>query len=217
MPARLAACKDDAAQSSTVSKAQSGLIISTLVVPALPTLSMRYGDARHGEGRRLTRSQFANLNVTSTASLYHAHLTHPMPVTRGADMYAPRDLPSFPFATMFSWSLEECVPQLVGLLPARDELFGYLESFQRRAYVCFFPHIPPEITASEVDRFLSDREKNTEKCPDMLALLFAALALGWQHSIWDKARGEWEADTTKEARGGDVFSEPFAPSNSFSV
>jgi hypothetical protein len=45
--AKLAACIDDAVQSSTVFKGQSGPTISISVALALRTLSMRYGDVRH--------------------------------------------------------------------------------------------------------------------------------------------------------------------------
>ena len=146
------------------------------------------------------------MNITPTPAYSVAHLTHAMP--RGADMYAPRDLPLYPFATMFSWSLEECIPQLLHCLPPKNELFDYLDSFQRRVHVCFFPHIPTEITRNEVERFLDDATKNTEKCPDMLALLFSALALGSQHSVWDKSGGKWVAGAMEEeSKRGNLYGE----------
>ena len=127
-------------------------------------------------------------------------------------MYAPRDLPLFPFATLFSWDMEECIPQLLRCLPPKDKLFAYLEAFQNRAHLCFFPHVPTETTKAEVDRFLSDASTNTEKCPDMLALIFAALALGSQHGVWDKCGGKWVAGAVEdEAKSGNIFSELATP------
>ncbi|KAF2875925.1 hypothetical protein BDV95DRAFT_603321 [Massariosphaeria phaeospora] len=140
-----------------------------------------------------------NLDPASTQSL--AHL---MP--RGADMYAPRNPPPHPFATLFKATPEECIPELLSCLPSRMELLEYLDSFQKRVHVCSFPHVPVEITKSEVERFLSDARKNAQMCPDMLALLFAALALGSQHSGWDKAGGQWKADVMKEeSQRGNVY------------
>ena len=124
-------------------------------------------------------------------------------------MYAPPDLPLYPFGTLFSWAVEDCVPQLLHCLPKMDVLLGYLETFQRRVQVCFFPHVPAEITKSEVERFMSDPKKNSEKCPDMLALLFAALALGSQHCVWDKCGGRWVAGAMEEeSKKGNLYSEP---------
>jgi hypothetical protein len=65
-----------------------------------------------------------------------------------------------------------------------------------------------EISRSEVERFLADPKKNAQMCPDFLALLFAAIALGAQHSVWDKAGGQWDPDQLDmESRKGNVYSE----------
>jgi hypothetical protein len=125
---------------------------------------------------------------------------------RGADMYTPRNPPPYPFATLFKGTPDECIPELLSVLPQRDELFSYLDSFQKRVHVCSFPLIPTEITKSEVERFLSDARRNAQMCPDMLALLFAALALGSQHCVWDKCGGKWVASVMKEeSQKGDVY------------
>ncbi|KAF2010673.1 hypothetical protein BU24DRAFT_496612 [Aaosphaeria arxii CBS 175.79] len=145
-------------------------------------------------------SEFANSNT----SLPGHSLAHAMP--RGADMYAPRDLPLYPFATLFSWSLEECIPELLRCLPPKDELFGYLDSFQRRAQVCCFPHTPEETAKTEVERFLSESRKNADGCPEMLALLFAVLALGSQHGVWDNNGGKWVVGAVeKESQRGNLY------------
>ncbi|KAF2657015.1 hypothetical protein K491DRAFT_743597 [Lophiostoma macrostomum CBS 122681] len=149
-------------------------------------------------------NEFASLNVTHYTSQCFSHLTHAMP--RASDMYAPRDLPLYPFATLFSWNFSECIPQLIHCLPPKTEIYEYLDAFDKRVQVCFFPHTPTELTRIEVDRFLSDATKNTEKCPNMLAVLFAALALGSQHCVWDKCGGKWvEGEVQKESEKGNLY------------
>ncbi|KAF2002040.1 hypothetical protein P154DRAFT_403841, partial [Amniculicola lignicola CBS 123094] len=132
-------------------------------------------------------TEFASVNLTASAQ----SLAHIMP--RGADMYAPRDHRPYPFATLFSATPDQCIPELLSCLPPSEELSVYLESFQDRVPICSFPHIPAEITKTEVERFLSDKRKNAKMYPDMLGLLFAALALGAQHSVWDRSGGKWVA------------------------
>lgn len=176
--------------------------------PGLANVINEVGHCSSYDIQGLMNDQFASMNVSPTTPYSLAHLTHAMP--RGADMYAPRDLPLYPFATLFPVSLEEAIPKLLECLPPTDELFRYLDSFQKRVHVCFFPHIPTEITKSEVERFLSDPRKNSEKCPDMLGLLFAALALGSQVSVWDKCGGKWVAGAMEEqSKTGNVYSELF--------
>jgi hypothetical protein len=144
--------------------------------------------------------KFASINIDPSVNLAHV-------VPRGSDMYAPRNPPPYPFATLFKATPEECIPQLLSCLPSREELLEYLQTFEKRVKVCSFPHVPVEITGSEVERFLSDDRKNAQMCPDMLALLFAAIALGAQYSAWDKAGGKWVADVINAEMGkGDVYS-----------
>lgn len=126
---------------------------------------------------------------------------------RGPDMYTPKNPPPHPFPTVFPATPEECIPQLLQCLPQRGELFERLGAFENRVNVCSFPHVPFEITKSEIESFLNDARKNAQMCPDMLALLFAAIALGGQHSIWDRSGGQWEADAMhREVARGDVYS-----------
>lgn len=115
--------------------------------------------------------------------------------------------PPHPFATLFKATPEECIPQLLTCLPSSSELFEYLETFEKRVLICAFPFIPLEITRSEVQRFLCDTEKNAQLCPDMLALLFAALALSSQHPARDQSGGHLSVDTIeKESQKGNVYS-----------
>lgn len=126
---------------------------------------------------------------------------------RGPDMYTPRNPPLFPFPTLFPANPGECVRELLSCLPSKGELLEYLNYFEKRVNICSFPHVPIEITRSEVERFLSDAKKNAQMCPDMLALLFAAIALGSQHSVWDKSGEQWSSDVMDtEMQKGNVYS-----------
>ena len=46
-------------------------------------------------------------------------------------------------------------------------------------------------TKKEVERFLADRVNNATKAPDMLALIFAALAVGMQIGVFDRSDSRW--------------------------
>lgn len=143
--------------------------------------------------------QFASLEVGQQS------LAHAMP--RGADIYAPQNAAAFPFATMWPAVPQVCIPALLQCLPPKDELLGYLDAFQNRAQSCSFPHVPDEITKIEIERFLKDARENAEMFPDMLALLFAALAQGSQSGVYDKYGEKWvEGAMEKEQRNGDVYS-----------
>ena len=95
----------------------------------------------------------------------------------------------------------------MAILPAPDALFSYLDSFQRRAQSCSFPHTPDEVTRKEVERFLDDKEKNAELHPDMLALIFATVATGMQMGQYDRSGNRWNReDLERTRRTSDAFS-----------
>ncbi|KAF2027732.1 hypothetical protein EK21DRAFT_71311, partial [Setomelanomma holmii] len=143
---------------------------------------------------------FAAVNMTPSP----ASLAHLMP--RGPDMYSPRNPPPHPFPTIFRATPEECFPELLECLPPREDLLEALSAFEKRVNVCSFPHVPFEITRGEVERFLDDERRNAEMYPDVLALLFAAIALGGQHSVWDKSGCQWDAMAVHdEAKRGNVY------------
>jgi hypothetical protein len=122
------------------------------------------------------------------------------------DIYAPRNPSTYAFPTIFS-AAAGALP-LLDCLPEREELLEYLSAFEGLVNICSFPYVPMEISRSEVARFLADPEKNAQMCPDFLALLFAAIALGTQHSIWDKGGGRWDVDLMDmETQKGNVYSE----------
>lgn len=130
----------------------------------------------------------------------------------GPDVYTPKTPPSYPFPTLFHATPDQCIPQLLKILPSDKQLLEYLDAFEKRITVCSLPHVSIEITKSEVERFLSQRRKNAAMCPDMLALLFAAMALGALHSVWDKGGGKWNAQIMdEELQKGNVYSELFDP------
>ncbi|UPX11978.1 uncharacterized protein EKO05_0002556 [Ascochyta rabiei] len=146
-------------------------------------------------------ADFAAVNLSPPNVQSLAHLT-----PRGPDMYTPETPASYPFATLFPAGPEQCIPQLLDILPARKELFEYLAVFEKRVYVCAFPHLPIELTKCEIERFLADAERNARMCPDMLALVFAAIALGAQHSVWDQSGEQWKAGLIDaEAQRGNVY------------
>lgn len=128
-------------------------------------------------------------------------------------MYTPKSPPPHAFATLFKATPEECIPQLLSCLPSKPELLEYLEIFENRVSSFTFPHTLVEIAKDEVEFFLSD-SRNAHLCPDMLALLFAAISLGAQYSTWNKAGGKWDAQVIdRERRKGDVYSKFSAQSN----
>ena len=111
--------------------------------------------------------------------------------------------PTYPFPTLFSAAPDECFPQLLSCLPIKEEIMEYLGAFQRRVY-----QVPAEMTSNEIDQFLSDAKKNSELYPTTLASLFGLIALGAQHSAWDRGGGRWDAKVMEvETQKGNVYSE----------
>ncbi|KAI4623961.1 hypothetical protein J4E80_003773 [Alternaria sp. BMP 0032] len=83
----------------------------------------------------------------------------------------------------------------------KDELMEYFGVFQR--LVC---PVPVQTTKKEIEAFLSDARKNSQLYPTTLALLFGFIALGAQHSVWDKSGGRWNADAIEiETQKGNVY------------
>ena len=128
-------------------------------------------------------AQFANLQIGSHS------LTHTIPlVPKGQDIYPDEDL-DYPFQMV---PIGDNTPAaLLELLPPDEEIFQHLEHFKQRAQSCSFPHVPDEVTKKEVERFLADRKSNANKAPDMLALIFAALAVGMQIGVYDRNGRQW--------------------------
>src|SRR5262249_46382390 len=139
------------------------------------------------------RSQFERLQMAGRSK----SLSYSMP--RGAQIHGASESTTYPFPTLWHAFPQVCIPELVlRCLPDDDEVFEYLAAFQKRAQTCAFPHVPEEITEKEVERFLLDRVDNAQKYPDMLALIFSALALGAHNGSFDRLGGEWIAEGMKE-------------------
>ena len=132
-----------------------------------------------------------------------ATLARPVP-PRG-DIFAGQMITSHPFPTL--WSAKDDTSTLIRLLPPEPDLFWYLDSFARRSQCFSFPLVPEQVTVSEVRRFLVGLEHNAALYPDILALLFAALAQGLQDGVYDKSGQKWTAGNVEsESKKGDVYS-----------
>jgi hypothetical protein len=111
---------------------------------------------------------------------------------------------SYPFPTL--WTAREGTSGLVNLLPEKEEVFKYLGYFRHRALALSFPYLPNFCTNGEVERFMSNLEHNAHMYPDHLALLFATLAQGLQHGVYDQYGEQWVAGAMEEeTKKGDVF------------
>jgi hypothetical protein len=108
---------------------------------------------------------------------------------------------------LFKAAPDECVSQLLSILPLQATLMNHLSAFEKRIHICSFPDLPFKITKAEVERFLSDVERNSIVCPDMLAFLFAAIALGVQPSRLEQSGGACRVEIVDEAsQRGNVYS-----------
>lgn len=108
---------------------------------------------------------------------------------KGQDIYPTQGLP-YPFHVVPVG--DNSPAALTDLLPTDDaEIFQHLDLFQQRAQSCSFPHVPDEVTRKEVERFMEDKKSNAMKAPDMLALLFATLAVGVQIGVFDRNGRRW--------------------------
>jgi hypothetical protein len=126
----------------------------------------------------------------------------PLSYTIPHDSDVFRSSPTYPFLTLFSAALDKCFPQLLSYLPIKEELIEYLSAFHRRVY-----QVPAEITNSKIEHFLSNARKNSKVYPTTLALLFRLIALGAQHSAWDRGGGRWDAKVIKvKTQKGNVYS-----------
>ena len=112
---------------------------------------------------------------------------------------------SHPFPTL--WAAKDDTSTILKLLPPEEDIFYYVDAFQRRAQAFSFPHVPSECTHQEVQNFLDNVDHNAALHPDMLALLFATLALGLQDGTYDRCGERWVyGGVEDEAKKGDVYS-----------
>jgi hypothetical protein len=115
---------------------------------------------------------------------------------KAADVYVIQEA-MYPFPTL--WPAMSHTEGLLQCLPSLEQLYGYLDSFSQRAQGFAFPYVPEDLTRKEVEHFLENAQENAEKVPDLLALIFAALALGVQQK-------EAQADASQAySRKGEIF------------
>jgi hypothetical protein len=121
---------------------------------------------------------------------------------RAVDMYVTQDA-MYPFPTL--WPAMSHTEGLLQCLPSLEQLYGYLDSFNQRAQGFAFPYVPADLTRKEVEHFLGNAQENAEKVPDLLALIFAAIALGVQLGTFEDQR-EAPADALQAySRKGELF------------
>ncbi|USP76229.1 mitochondrial protein cyt-4 [Curvularia clavata] len=137
---------------------------------------------------------FAAVSIKSSETLTHI-------IPRSIDIFTPEVAPAYAFATIFSASSDECIPQLLSCLPTKSDIQDYLDAFGHRVSI----DMGVEVSREQVERFLSDARGNSQSCPSMLALLFAILALGAQQSVWNKNTGYDTAKKEAEAQKGNVY------------
>lgn len=145
--------------------------------------------------RGLIVVQFADVQLEPKS------LAHAMP--RGADMYAAEGS-MYPFPTL--WTANTNIPGLYSCLQPWNETLMYLDSYKRRAETYPIPPLAQEVTRKEVERFVDHFEENAMAFPDMLAVIFAALATGRQVGVHERCGGKWVAGAVEaDRRRGDLF------------
>lgn len=111
---------------------------------------------------------------------------------------------SYPFPTL--WTADDGIAALYPMLPPRHELFAYLDSFEKRAVGVAFPYPPKHCTRKLVERFLANLEHHAEQRPDILALLFTAIAQGIFYGALDRQERPSLGAMSQEIQKGSVFS-----------
>jgi len=110
----------------------------------------------------------------------------------------------YPFPTI--WTLDTWVHGLYSCLQPWQDIVSYLDTYIARVETFAWPHLAQEVTKKEVERFMADFAYNAENYPDMLALMFAALATGVQRGIHERSGSQWVAGAVEQERlKGDVF------------
>jgi hypothetical protein len=123
-------------------------------------------------------------------------------------MYTTQDA-MYPFPTL--WPAMSRTQGLLQCLPPRDELYHYLDSFSGKARGFAFPYVPEDLSQKEVERFLENAEENADKVPDLLALIFAALALGVQLDTFGSRQEAGTGVPQISSRKGEIFCKSRAP------
>ena len=160
----------------------------------------------------LTTLQFADLSHCKEPS--RRSLSHAVP--RGVDIYRDEETTIYPFPTI--WTSGTWVSGLYSCLQPSAEISAILDAYAARTESFVWPHLASEITKKEVERFLADFENNATSYPDMLALIFAALATGVQRGMYDRGGQQWAPGIVqRENLRGDLFSTFCKPDSGFDL
>ena len=112
----------------------------------------------------------------------------------------------YPFPTM--WTSTTWVRGLYECLQPWQETVSYLDTYAARAELFPWPHLAQDVNKEVVERFVANFEHNATSFPDMLALIFAALATGLQRGIQDRSGQEWIPKAVEsQSFKGDIFGE----------
>lgn len=76
--------------------------------------------------------------------------------------------------------------ELTELLPPRHEILRILRLFNKQGLTCSPIHTFNSLAEVEVERFLDGLHQDAGRCPAMLGLLFAVMAIAAQSALYDR-------------------------------
>lgn len=113
----------------------------------------------------------------------------------------------YPFPTHWTADHQNCVSALLSSLPNKSNLLRSLDAFRSGTLSLFLPQVPDEIEPAFVERVLSQAREKLDTPPEILSILFAALAQGSQLSHFDEEKGRWgEGQERSESQKGEIYS-----------
>lgn len=119
-------------------------------------------------------------------------------------MYMTENSTLYPFPNV--WTAKTWINGLHGCFYPWEETAALLDALSARAESYPWPHLPQEVNKAEVSRFLDDFEHNATTYPDMLALVFAALATVTRRGVYDKNGDQWVPGLVEaSSKKGDLF------------
>jgi hypothetical protein len=84
------------------------------------------------------------------------------------------------------------VPKGQDIYPADEKYAFHMVSVGDNSAAALTDLLPPdEEIFQHLEHFHADRKNNAEKAPDMLGLIFAALAVGMQIGVFDQNGCQW--------------------------
>ena len=104
------------------------------------------------------------------------------------------------------WEANEGPHVLAASLPAANEILACYQFFRSRSQGCSLPIVAAEFSQLDLDQVISNVERYIEHREDTLAFLFAILAQGVQHGLYDRCRGTWISGTMDDSlKKGDIY------------